>query len=992
MIERAQAALGTATWADLLARRYGRASRHRFVGRRYEQEQFRLNYLYEVPQVLLFVLQGPPGIGKTALLARYREIAEEHRALTAVVDRGILTLPGEFAILQTMEILADQLAAAGTPLTTYREVSLDYQRAIRAIDADSTAPARAWNLFDGAADVDPWVQQAWDTYFARSLSLRQSTLIRDPVGTLTERFVQDLNAWAVVRRMVLCFDGWGSADQSPDGSGSPPVSLESWLPDLLCRGQLSTNVWFVLTTQSPLILKWNSLAPVSRTFELQPLPKKESVSLLQELPPRSAPVSVRSTPVSDPAATGDPPGIVMLSEAEALALADQAKGNPLNLSLLASAADATTVNPTSNEAAFLDRYLDGLKPLQQAALLKCTAARYLDEGVLNVLLGEDAAQEARAWLISSPVVIQANAKWYFRPTLRDPLQHLARARIGPAWEAAHQTLFAYYRQRMELESATPHYLDDQWRHNRLEALYHELVQGDEADGLRHVLLSFLEGVRRFYPWAGAVASTWLDAIHTRALTLRTSTDRQVVDKVHALWNTLVERRWGESLVLVDELLTVEELVKPSNMQDIQEQLSDLRYLVASRLALPPDPQPESAPAYTAENSPASDMTQESQPPFSPLARPAHQTATMPEAAETLETAGVAELAEDVSDSSFGLTPDEVPDACEMEPTPMDETETRDATRRETAVELCSDANTRLSRGDYEAAIQGYDEALKHSPDYVVAYYNRGSAYHHIGALDSAITDFARVLELDPEQVAAYRQRGLIYARKGNYERAIQDYDAALALLSEGRDEHAKSSTLGAIVYDRANAHFRLRSYEQALADYTTALEHARDHVEAYLNRGLTYSALGNYPEALRDFNQAIVLAPHQALSFHHRGQVYARMGRYTEALKDYDRALELNPRYASVHNNRGLLYVKIEAYPEAVEAYQHAMALQPDWATPYYNAACAAALMEDVEHACTWLARAIGLRESYRAMAVRDPDLAAIRHNSRFRALVETAA
>lgn len=988
MIERSQAQLGTATWADLLARRYGRSDRRRFVGRRHEQEQFRLNYLYEVPPVLLFVLQGPAGIGKTALLARYREIADEHRALTAVVSRGDLTLPREFAILQAMEILADQLAAAGTPLTTYREVYREYLKAVRSIDADSAAPGRVWSLFDGAADPDPWVQEAWDTYFTRTLSLRQSTLIRDPVGTLTERFIKDLNAWAVVRRMVLCFDDWGQTDSARSASDVAEPSLFHWLPTLLCRGQLSTNIWFVLTTRSELDPRWEPLLPVTRIFALQPLPKKESVSLLQ------------SSAVTYEELSADG-----LSEAEACAIVEQVKGMPLNLVLLSSGRRELSAAALPDESTYLDQYIDSLKPVQQAALLTCTTARSLDEGVLSVLLGDETSREAIAWLTSSPLTVHLDAISYFRRALREPLLKSARTRIGPAWEAAHQTLFGYYRQRVELEGTKPHYLDAQWRHDRLEALYHELVQAEEPESICHVLLSFLEGIRRFYPWAGAVALTWLDALHVRASTSGESGSRlptpghQLAAKIYATWLALVERRWEDSLSLVDEALAlVDQLGSPEELEatpaitEVKEQFNNLRHLVASRLALPPapDPEPEREPVDVVLKL----MERDAAPEPGTVAPSTSPTGTAAEAARDIIVDSEVEAdgtEPSVERPTIGAIP-EVPDACEVETPSEEPLEVQEETKRTKAVELCVDANARLSQGDYEAAIQGYDEALTQSSDYVAAYYNRGSAYTHIGALDAAVADFTEVLKLDPAQAQAHRQRGLIYARKGNYELAIQDYDAALALLRADDVARIEPRAVGAIVYDRANAYFRLGSYEQALADYSETLQHMPDHVEAHINRGLTYSALGNYPEALRDFNRAIVIAPQQALTYHHRGQLYARLGRYSEALNDYGRALELNPRSATVHNNRGLLYVKIEAYPEAIEAYQRAMALQPDWATPYYNAACAAALMGDIEHACVWLARAIGLREAYRAMAVRDPDLATIREHPRFRILVEVGS
>lgn len=932
MIERAQAALGAETWGDLLTRRRSMMARHQFVARRHEQEQFRLNYLYEVPQVLLFVIQGPPGIGKTALLTKYRGIAAEHSGLTAFVSRYHVTLPHEYGTIQLMETLSHQLAAANTPLTSFREVHREYLDTVKAIDDDPTVPGRVWDLFGGAGDPDPLTQRAWDTYFTRTLTLRRAALVRNPVSVLTERFIQDLNAWSVVRRITLCFDDWLQGEENRTEALQDQAGLENWLLNLLCGGQLSTNIWFVITTRSPLGSAWQPLAPVTRTFELQPLPRKDVAALLVTTLAQS-PLSENSIAQNNGQTQPE------LTEATITSLVDEAKGNPLSLSLLVATKQSSGAATVPCDEFCLTPYVDGLKPVQQAALLKCTSARRIDEGVLTILLGEEAARDIGTWLTASPVLTAVDGTYRIRATLRDALIKLAQARIGPAWEAAHETLFAYYRQRCELGSRELKYANAQWRQDKLEALYHELVAGDQPDCLWHILLAFLDGIRHFCPWAGAVVLTWLDAVHVRANTPTPAAGSRLSGTVYKVWTALIEKRWEDAHTLVNALLSAEELMAPNAMPEIQERLQALRSQIAARLTLHPEEETKlNKPnvIYTAEETSFEGISEAS------LTR--HRKATAP--------------------SKIIRKSDRVE-----------------------AIEYCNRANEHLRREDYEAAVRGYEEALAHDPDYTAAYYNRGVAYHRMGALDSAIADFTHVIELDPGQLQAHRQRGLTYARKGDHEQAIQNYDAALATIKAS--DESSAAMVGALYYDRATAHRYLKAYEQAIADYTEVLEHAPNHIGAYINRGLAHSASGNQPEALRDLNKAIALAPDQATAYHQRGQIYSRMGRFTEALKDYDRALNLNPRYTAVHNNRGLLYMKIEAYTEAIEAYQQAMALQPDWATPYYNAACAAASIRDDAQACIWLARAIGLREAYRAMALRDPDLAPIRDNPKFRALVQ---
>ena len=155
------------------------------------------------------------------------------------------------------------------------------------------------------------------------------------------------------------------------------------------------------------------------------------------------------------------------------------------------------------------------------------------------------------------------------------------------------------------------------------------------------------------------------------------------------------------------------------------------------------------------------------------------------------------------------------------------------------------------KGEYDRAIQDYDQAIRLNPNYAFAYYHRGNAYANKGESDRAIQDYDQAIRLDPNSALFYTNRGAAYANKGEHDRAIQDYDQAIRL--------------------------------------------DPNYARAYNNRGNAYSRKGEYDRAIQDYDQAIRLNPNYAYAYYHRGNAYANKGEHDRANQDYDQAIRLDP-------------------------------------------------------------------------------------------------
>ncbi|MEJ2183302.1 MAG: tetratricopeptide repeat protein [Nitrospirota bacterium] len=98
-------------------------------------------------------------------------------------------------------------------------------------------------------------------------------------------------------------------------------------------------------------------------------------------------------------------------------------------------------------------------------------------------------------------------------------------------------------------------------------------------------------------------------------------------------------------------------------------------------------------------------------------------------------------------------------------------------------------------------------------------------------------------------------------------------------------------------YEVRKGNYRLEDgrFEQAVEEFSKALEENPDHERAHLGLAIAYMQMGKLDKALAAFDRTIELAPEMAVAYADRGIVRDRMGRYEEAVADYRKALELNP-------------------------------------------------------------------------------------------------
>jgi tetratricopeptide (TPR) repeat protein len=93
-------------------------------------------------------------------------------------------------------------------------------------------------------------------------------------------------------------------------------------------------------------------------------------------------------------------------------------------------------------------------------------------------------------------------------------------------------------------------------------------------------------------------------------------------------------------------------------------------------------------------------------------------------------------------------------------------------------------------------------------------------------------------------------------------------------------------------------------FASALVEFDEIVRRSPDY-EAWLNRGVTLVNQKRYDEAIEDFTRALQLRPDSTDVLSNRAFAYVQSGRIERALADLDRAVELDPDAARLRILRG---------------------------------------------------------------------------------------
>ena len=118
----------------------------------------------------------------------------------------------------------------------------------------------------------------------------------------------------------------------------------------------------------------------------------------------------------------------------------------------------------------------------------------------------------------------------------------------------------------------------------------------------------------------------------------------------------------------------------------------------------------------------------------------------------------------------------------------------------------------LGMNNYESAIEDYNQAIAHRPDWAKAYFGRGLVYFEMGRYERAIDDYSQAIEFQTDYSEAYNNRGLAYENLNRRDEALENYVEATRL---DPDNGAAHNNLGRALVYAGRLKEAIQSYQRA---------------------------------------------------------------------------------------------------------------------------------------------------------------------------------
>lgn len=204
-------------------------------------------------------------------------------------------------------------------------------------------------------------------------------------------------------------------------------------------------------------------------------------------------------------------------------------------------------------------------------------------------------------------------------------------------------------------------------------------------------------------------------------------------------------------------------------------------------------------------------------------------------------------------------------------------------------------------------------------------YQKAMEAYHNNDLSAAKEAFLKEVDEHPENAYAYLYLSHIQLCNEAYGQALTSVGLAIKYMPK-KDKEYK----GVCYYKRAGIYEALEKYDEAIADFTTAISYNPEDDDSYWERAQIYFEQEKYDLADADYKKMLELDSNSPLPYMGMGRNETARGNYQNAIDLYDNVVALYSEYASGYSFRAESYMGLGKYMEAASDIVKALELDYD--------------------------------------------------------------
>src|SRR5690606_37992350 len=161
-------------------------------------------------------------------------------------------------------------------------------------------------------------------------------------------------------------------------------------------------------------------------------------------------------------------------------------------------------------------------------------------------------------------------------------------------------------------------------------------------------------------------------------------------------------------------------------------------------------------------------------------------------------------------------------------------------------------------GDYEGAVESFNQARQQDAEQPALWANLGNSYSRLNRNEEALKAYEKAIELDPNNASFYRNVGSIHAQLGNAEEAKKMYEKSIELSGAAGGDPKETAVS---YYNMGVTFINAGQTQEAAEALRKAVEADPSHAEAHYQLGITLVGLNEVDEAITHFQKYLELAP-----------------------------------------------------------------------------------------------------------------------------------